>query len=306
MPGICQDALHGFSLHDDRTLVARCRIGLARHCTNLLQNEIAETGALSLPGQHERDNLLGEIVAYRAIITGYYLGKEHATLTLCQEALVHLSEQNLLARAEVAYAQSLAYHSLGDIVAAIRCTKEATALAQAAEDTSSTMIYMCRTAYSLLLHGKLHEAVQIARQATLLGTTPAGLPHAMLCWASIFHADALREWNRLDEALELASQGVQLSELTETIVALYLGYTNLMRIYLARGEMDGARLAFRKAEEALQKTYSPYRRDAYLIVHWVQFWLTSKEPERAINWLQELDQHTDLQSPLPREHSTGT
>jgi LuxR family maltose regulon positive regulatory protein len=236
-----------------------------------LANGTAEAGVQLPSAQDERENLLGEIAAQRAIITGYHLGQGHATLAFCQEALAHLPEQNLLARAEVAYAQSLAYHSSGDIVAAIQYTKEATALAQAAGDTSSTIIYMCRTAYSLLLHGKLHEVVQIAQQAALLGTTPIGLPHAMLCWAYIFHADALRQWNRLDEALDLALQGVRLSEQTETIVALYLGYTILMRIYLALGETDAARFAFQKAEEALTKTYSPYRRDAYLIVHWVQF-----------------------------------
>src|SRR6266516_1350892 len=264
-------------------------------------NETTEAGA-SLPyKRYERDNLFGEIDAYRAIITGYYLGEGHSTLAFCQEALAHLSEQNLLARAEVAYAQSLAYHSFGDIVAAIQGAKEATALAQAAGDTSSTIIYMCRTAYSLLLHGKLHEVVQIAQQAALLGTTPVGLPHAMTCWAFIFHADALRQWNRLDEALDLALQGVRLSEQTETIVALYLGYTILMRIYLARREMDAARFAFQKAEEALTKTYSPYRRDAYLIVNWIQFWLASRELERAMNWVQELAQHTSVHSPFARE-----
>jgi hypothetical protein len=147
-------------------------------------NSTAEAGARLSSTQDERENLLGEITAQRAVITGYYLG-------------------------------------------------------QAAGDTSSTIIYLCRTAYSLLLHGKLHEVVQVARQATLLGATPARLPHAMLCWAYIFHADALREWNRLDEALELALQGVRLSEQTETIVALYLGCTILMRIYLARREMVG-------------------------------------------------------------------
>jgi LuxR family transcriptional regulator, maltose regulon positive regulatory protein len=205
----------------------------------------------------------------------------------------------------VAYAQSLAYYSSGDIVAAIQRIREATALAQAAGDTSSTIIYLCRTAYSLLLHGKLNEVVQVAQQATLLGATPAGLPHAMLCWAYIFHADALREWNRLDESLELALQGVRLSEQTETIVALYLGCTILMRIYLARKELDAARLAFQKAEEALQKTYSTYRRDAYLIVHWMQFWVASGEQERMRNWLRESEQpssvDTALHAPLANE-----
>jgi LuxR family maltose regulon positive regulatory protein len=266
-------------------------------------NGMAEAGVQLPSAQDEREKLLGEIAAQRAIITGYWLGQGHATLTFCQQALAHLSEENLLARAEVAYAESLAYHSSGDIVAAIQRIREATALAQAAGDTSSTIIYMCRTAYSVLLQGKLHEVAQIAQQAALLGTTPAGLPHAMLCWAYIFHADALREWNRLDEALELALQGVRLSEQTETIVALYLGYTLLMRISLARKEMDAARLAFQKAEEALAKTYSPYRRDAYLIVQWVQFWLASGELERAMNWVQELAQQADIPSPIAREHS---
>ena len=265
----------------------------------------AKAGARLSSTQDERENLLGEIAAQRAVITGYYLGQGPATLTFCQQALTHLSEGNLEARAEVAYAQSLAYYSSGDIVTALQRSREATALAQAAGDTSSTIIYLCRTAYSLLLHGKLHEVAQVARQATLLGATPAGLPHAMLCWAYIFHADALREWNRLDEALELALQGVRLSEQTETIVALYLGCTILMRISLAREEMDAARLAFQKAEEALAKTYSPYRRDAYLIVHWMQFWVASGEQEHMRNWLRESEQPgsgaTAVQAPLAHE-----
>src|SRR6266446_1551341 len=80
-------------------------------------NETAEPGAFPPSERQERDNLLGEIAAYRAIITGYYLGEGHATLACCQQALAHLSAENLLARAEVAYAQSLASHACGDIVA---------------------------------------------------------------------------------------------------------------------------------------------------------------------------------------------
>jgi LuxR family maltose regulon positive regulatory protein len=156
----------------------------------------------------------------------------------------------------------------------------------------------------LLVHGRLHEAVQFVQQATLLGATPAGLPHAMLCRVSLYHADALREWNRLDEALEVALQGVRLSEQTETLVALFVGYTVLMRIYLARGEVGAARQAFQQAE-ALQRSHSLYRRDAYLIVHWMQFWLANGEQERARNWLREIAQpssgDTAVHAPLAHE-----
>ena len=263
--------------------------------------ETAETGALLQSQRQERDNLLGEIASYRAIITAFNLGDGQSTLALCQEALAHLSAQNLVARAEVAYARSLAYYALGEILAAIQSAREATALEQAVGNISPIIAYMFRTAYSLLLHGKLHEVVQVAQQAALLGTTPAGLPHAMVCWAYIVHAEVLREWNQLDEALSLALQGVRLSEQTETIVALYLAYTVLMRVFLAQGEMEAARSAFYQAEEALAKTYSPYRRDAYLIANWVQFWLASGELEHAIRWAQELAEQESVPSPLARE-----
>src|SRR6202035_4258839 len=90
-----------------------------------------KTGATLSSEQEERDNLLGEIASYRAAITAFNLGDGRSTLAYCQQALAHLSEQNLVARAEVAYAQSLAYHALGEIVTAVQSAREATALAQA-------------------------------------------------------------------------------------------------------------------------------------------------------------------------------
>ncbi len=262
-----------------------------------------ETTAPGIPLSErlEWNNLLGEITAYRAIITGYHRGDGPAILALCQEALAHLSDQKLLVRAEVAYARSLAYHSFGDIVASIRCSRESTALTQAAGNTSSTIFYLCRTAYSLLIHGKLHEVVKVTEHIARLEKTPVGLPQAMVCWSYIHWASVLRQWNRLDEALDLILQSVRLSEQTETMVPLYMSYTELMLIHLSLGEMNAARMAFQQAEEALAKTYSPYRRDVYIITSWVQFWLASGDLERAIRWEQELAQQANTPSPLARE-----
>ena len=254
--------------------------------------------ALPLAEQREWDDLLGEIVAFRAAVTAFTLGDGHSALAFCEEALAHLSPQNLVARTEVAYAKSLAYHALGDIVPAIQSAREATAHAQT---VGTNLAYLCRTAYSLHLQGNLHEVAQIAQQAAMQGITPVGLPHAMVCWAYIIHADVLREWNRLDEALSLALQGVQLSEQTEMIVALYFAYSVLMRVYQAQGKMDAAGLAFQKSEATLAQNYSPYRRGIFLITEWVQFWLAGGEVERAILWAQELVQQPREQSPLACE-----
>ena len=258
----------------------------------------AETSALPLAEQREMNDLLGEIASFRAAVTAFTLGDGLSALAFCEEALAHLSPQNVVVRAEVAYARSLAYHALGDIVPAIQSAREATTQAQ----TVGTMLaYLCRTAYSLRLHGKLHEVVQVAQLVARRGSTSVELPHAMVCWAYSIHADVLREWNRLDEALFLALQGVQLSEQTEMIVALYFAYAVLMRVYQAQGDMDAARQAFQKSEATLAQNYSPYRRSIFLIVEWVQFWLASGEVDRAIRWTQELVQQPREPSPLARE-----
>jgi LuxR family maltose regulon positive regulatory protein len=253
-------------------------------------NDRAGTDAISASEKDEQENLLGMIVAYRAIIAGYHRGDGQATLAFCQEALAHLPDWNVSARAEVAYAQALAYHSFGEIVATIQSMKEALVLAQTSGEISTSLVYMGRTTYSLIVAGKLHEAAQVAQQAARLGTAPGGLMHAMLCWTAIFHSVVLWQWNRLDEALDLALQAVQLSEQTETIVSLYLGYTLLMRLYLDRGEREAALSAFHQAEQAMAKNYSSYRRNVYIIDDWVQFWLVCGEMERAVAWAEELMQ----------------
>ena len=255
-------------------------------------NDRDGTDVISASEKDEQENLLGMIAAYRAIIAGYHRGDGQATLAFCQEALDHLPNWNVSALAEVAYAQALAHHSFGEIVAAIQSMKEALALAHSSGEISTPLVYLGRTAYSLIVAGKLHEAAQVAELAARLGTAPGGLMHAMLCWTSIFHAVVLWQWNRLDEALDLALQAVQLSEQTETIVSLYLGYTLLMRVYLGRGDREAARSAFHQAEQAMAKTYSSYRRNVYIIDDWVQFWLVCGEIERAVAWAEEL-MHSD-------------
>src|SRR5439155_6164814 len=49
------------------------------------------------------------------------------------------------------------------------------------------------------------------------------------------------------------------------------------------------------------KTYGLYRRDGYVIVEWVPFWLASGALDRAVFWVQELAQQASVASPLRRE-----
>ena len=77
--------------------------------------------------------------------------------------------------------------------------------------------------------------------------------------------------------------------------------TELMRAYLARGEMEAARSAFQQAEEVMAKISSPHRREVYVIVERVRSWLASGALDRAIHWEQELAQQDSMTSPLARK-----
>src|SRR5437762_13280556 len=77
-------------LHDAETAL--------RGTSPALTNETAETGAVSLSERHERDNLLGEIAAQRAFITGYSLGAGNFTLAFCLVAIAYMSLLMLLSR----------------------------------------------------------------------------------------------------------------------------------------------------------------------------------------------------------------
>jgi LuxR family maltose regulon positive regulatory protein len=193
----------------------------------------AETAALPLAEQREWDDFLGEIASFRAAVTAFTLGDGHAALAFCEEALAHLSPQNLGARAEVAYAKSLAYHALGEIVPAIQSAREATALAQAGENISQIVAYTCRTAYSLRLQGKLHEVVQMAQLAATQGSILLAQEKATeaLSLLEPLRGDAERQerWNHViemqvlqalahamgdeeQEALAVLAQAVRLAE----------------------------------------------------------------------------------------------
>ncbi len=77
--------------------------------------------------QAERESLLGDILSLRAVIAGNR-GESEAALSLGQEALAHLSEQNSFARIYVAIAHYLAHNRSGDMMSATRSALTASRL----------------------------------------------------------------------------------------------------------------------------------------------------------------------------------
>jgi len=185
-----------------------------------------------------QDNLLGAVVAFRALLVSLE-GDGRTALTLCQQAQAHLSTDNLAGRAGVAYVQAMAYAVLGQAALASERAQEAGALARTAGDAagailSTAIIAMSFMARQLQFQGQLHKAWRLLQQATQLGETPKGIRCASVCWVYAIQADVLRAWNRLDEAHTLVTRAIHINERLGAPVLQGASYVVLARIERAR------------------------------------------------------------------------
>jgi len=137
--------------------------------------------------RQKQENLLGEVLAFRAILRTY---EEHggSVLILCQRAFALLSADNFVARAQVAYAQlqALYYSSANDAVAAIESGLQAGSLAQEAGNTALALVMMALTAMYMIGAGRLHEAQQLSQQVLRQGKQPASLMLPEAGWGTLF------------------------------------------------------------------------------------------------------------------------
>jgi len=263
---------------------------------------------LTPQARQEQENLLGEVMAWHAIVQSH---QEHgqAALALCQQALALLSAQNFVARAYVAYAQVQAFYSssANDAVAAIESAIQAVSLAQAAGETALTIGFMAATAQHMIGAGQLREILRLTNQAILLGTKPGERVLPEVGWPAIFQADTLREWNQLDAALSLVEEGISLCQQTSSIASLpflLYGYAVLLRICLSRGELDTARSAFQLLEHiemTMNQFTSSYHHSLFTTIDQVRFWLACGELDRARRWAEGLDVGVLCRTPFAHE-----
>ncbi len=262
--------------------------------------EVPESESPVFPKGHERDRLLGEILALRAYIAGAY-GESRATLELCQRAMAQLSEQDHYEHALVAYARALAFYADGQAKAATQSALESSAFYQAAGMIGSAISYMGMATIPLHTQGQLHAVWRTCQRALQLGTeagSPAN-PAVGLIYAR--QADVLREWNQLDEALDLALQGLELIRQPGYEVYLRITYIVLVRIYLARGEMQAADQALQQVAQAPEIVDNPHVRAWLISVEQARLWVAVGDLEHAVPWAQALERRERLFPTFARE-----
>ena len=135
------------------------------------------------PACQEQENLLGEVIAYRALIRGYDEDGE-AALALCQRAQALLRADNFDVRAHIAVSKLFASYSssVNDAAAAVQMGLQAASLSQAAGNTAQAISLMGETALHMIGTGRLHQTQRLTQQAILLGSKPGAFVLPVVGW----------------------------------------------------------------------------------------------------------------------------
>ncbi len=251
---------------------------------------------LVLQSRQEQENLLGEVIAWRAALR---LGTkdEEVSFTLCQRALSLLSAGNTISRAQVANFQIHIYYTsvANDIVAAIESGLHGIMSAKTANHTALALNIIGTTTCAMIAAGRLHEVHQLTQQARHLSKKPDGLLIPEASWPLALQAEVLREWNELDRAFSLIQEVISLSKNTQSPVLLsnlFYGYAVLLRIYLSCSKLETAYSAFQEIERistSLNQLVYLYLCSPFTTVDQVRLWLACGELDRATRWAKELD-----------------
>jgi LuxR family maltose regulon positive regulatory protein len=266
---------------------------------------VAQERATVVSPGHERDRLLGEILALRALVIATHYGDSQATHEVCRQAEAHLLESDRYERGLVSFARNMAFTADGEAVKAAQSALESSAFLQAAGMIGSAISHIGIATIALQRQGRLHEALQRCRHAIQLGTKAGSQAHSALSLIYARQADILLEWNQLEAADDLISRGSQLSqqpgnELYSSNIGIVLARIQLARIQLARGDVQAATDTIQQVAEDPLVADSPHY-SAGIADDQARVWLAAWDLERAARWVSELENRERPRSSFARE-----
>jgi LuxR family maltose regulon positive regulatory protein len=227
----------------------------------------------------------GRIRGYAASIRAQLMfiqGAAPAAIQLAQQALGLLTPADFVIASTTAMILGAAYSYIGELDAAVPAFEQSKAISLAGGNEFNAMIASSALAQITGVRGRLHDAYQIYSNALHLTGEFVSLAPG---YTYVGLADILREWNRLDEALEYATKGVEICELLGQADILMTGYIVLARIQRGRGDFSAALTTLEKARRVASEI-SAWSLDSVLL-HQARVALVAGDPATAVRWAQE-------------------
>jgi LuxR family maltose regulon positive regulatory protein len=189
----------------------------------------------------ERERMLADVTAKRAFVAATYEEDGERSLALCDEARSYLRAEDHNELSLINWARQVAHLSLGRADEALVDTLERVEHSRKAGFVYLSIAAVADAGILLQLLGKLGAAEAMFAQAISLGNPEDRLAYSSAASAYAYKAELLREWNRLDEALQAARKGLEIAgEIWSPVLPRSGTHEVLARLHRSRGELDEA------------------------------------------------------------------
>jgi LuxR family maltose regulon positive regulatory protein len=218
---------------------------------------------------------------------------------LSRYALKQLPEVHTLLRDIAALNIGLSHGIRGEVIAASQAFEESANIARSHGDIMVAACAFSQLADQYVARGQLHKAQEVYRQALDLCIESSGIgvqsrkpveTHTLrpsLPVAGLAHiglGDLLREWNDMEAASRHLVQGIELVRRSIEIGAID-GYTALMRVKMAQGDVEGTRTLLREARTLAGKSKYTELDDTIVALYRAWFAIMQSELDVAVQIL---------------------
>jgi LuxR family maltose regulon positive regulatory protein len=192
----------------------------------------------------------GHIFAINACLSSLK-GDQLKALKHSQGALTLLPEDDFFARGISSLTLGLSLRWRGDLAAAVDAYTIAQQVSKKGEDSFVYIYSSCFKGYVKVLQGKLKEGYEeyISALASFQRNDDGKWVSPILGLIYSFLSGVLLRWNKVDQSMEHAQKGLELSKIWGNKQAIQDGYFFYIQALIARGDFSGAKRAINQAKE---------------------------------------------------------
>jgi LuxR family maltose regulon positive regulatory protein len=187
--------------------------------------------------------------------------------------------ESAFVRTSTAFALGWAYRFSGNLVDAIKEFTEASAFAMRSENIYMAVGSTCRAAHSLILGGKLSQALSSLEDAVRMAARGDGKQFPVAGYAYVYIGSLYYEWNDLDTASNYLEEGIEQCKRVGYLMDQAVGYAYLARVKGTQGDWQGAQDAIQIAENLAQKMKGYIYVQRWVEDGWVRYWTAQEELE---------------------------
>jgi len=244
----------------------------------------------------EKALLLGRIAAIRAFMDSFQ-GELSSMIQNAHRALDYLPDDERNWRRLSAMTLGDVYGYKGDIPASYDARYEAYRVCKTAGDIYNTMVASSKLAITLRAQGRLQETIDLCEEQIQTATEIRQAQPPLIGFIMVVLGEVLAELNNLDKALDLALEGINITENSDNLLFVGWGYFNLIRIHFSQGNLAAVEEIIEKLEGLSQESNVPAWVMGLMATWQVRTWLAQGNLDGPSQWAEGRDLNINFESP---------